>query len=103
MALVLKRIVNPYEAVRCSVTKEWIMYPDYYYEDDVTGEVVSFEYYYDEKMRRRLERNQPILDRALNGIEYKLAMKEAEREYLQKTLFERPIFDNNDIKDRGDE
>lgn len=103
MALVLKRIVNPYEAIKCDITKEWIMYPDYYYEDDQDGLVVSYNYYCDEKKRRRYEEALPDANYASNFAEYQILLKEKEREFLERTLFERPIFDNNKLKERGDE
>lgn len=103
MALMLKRITNPYEAVKCSITKEWIMYPDYYYEDDQDGLIVSYDYYCEEKKRRKLEKAEKDVNLATSAVEYKVLLKEKEREFLEKTLFERPIFDNNTLKKDGDE
>ncbi len=103
MALMLKRITDPYEAVKCSITKEWIMYPDYYYEDDEDGLIVSYDYYCEEKKRRRLEKAEPDVNRAMNSVEYRIMLKEKERQFMEKTLFERPIFDNNRLKKDGDE
>ncbi len=103
MALVLKRITNPYEAVKCSITKEWIMYPDYYYEDDEDGLIVDYDYYCEEKRRRRLEKAEPDVNRAMSSVEYRVMLKEKERQFMEKTLFDRPIFDNNRLKKDGDE
>ena len=99
----LKRIINPYEAVKCSITKEWIQYPDYYYEDDEDGLIVSYDYYCEEKKRRRLEKAEPDVNLATSSIEYRVMLKEKERQFLEKTLFDRPIFDNNMLKKDGDE
>ena len=99
----LKRITQPYEAVKCSIPKEWIQYPDYYYEDDEDGLIVSYDYYCEEKKRRRLEKAEPDVNLATSSIEYRVMLKEKERQFLEKTLFDRPIFDNNMLKKDGDE
>ena len=55
MALILKRITNPYECVRCSVTKKLITYGEEYYWDPIDNFVVDFEYYYDRKLAMKRE------------------------------------------------
>ena len=42
MALILKRITNPYECVRCCITKKLISYGEEYYWDPIDNFVVDF-------------------------------------------------------------
>ena len=55
MALILKRITNPYECVRCSVTNKLISYGEEYYWDPIDNFIVDFEYYYDRKLAMKRE------------------------------------------------
>lgn len=98
MALELKRIIHPYECVKCHVTGEIIAYGDYYYEDDVDGFIVDFNYYYDRKQEQKMREAEWEIERALDLQEYSQKMKQAERDFLTATLFDRPLkADNMDI------
>lgn len=101
MALELKRVVIPTECLKCKVTGKIIAYGDFYYEDDVDGFVVDFNYYYDEKQRRKVEKAQAKIERALSQEEYKQRMKQAEQEFLTATLFDRPVKTDNLNVDNG--
>lgn len=95
MALELKRIVNPYECLKCHITGEIITYGDYYYEDDTDGLIVDFKYYYDTKQERKVREAEWEIERALDIQEYTQRMKQAERDFLTATLFDRNIKANN--------
>jgi hypothetical protein len=95
MALELKRITHPYECVKCHITGEIIAYGDYYYEDDDDGLIVDFKYYYDMKQQRKVENAYYEIERALDLKEYEQRMKDAERDFLTATLFDRNLKANN--------
>lgn len=98
MALELKRITLPYECIKCDITKEILVYGDYYYEDDVDGLIVDFRYYYDMKQQKKIEQAQVNIDRALTTQEYSQRMRNAERDFLTATVFDRPLkADNIDV------
>lgn len=107
MALVLKRMIHPYEALKCHITGKILAWGDYYYEDDVDGLVVDFNYYYDTKQAMKQEQASYLIEEALTMKEYEIKMKEAEREFLHSTVFERPLRADNlhvtpYIEPRGD-
>ena len=93
MALHLKRIVDPYFCCRCDITRKIIAYGDYYYEDDEDGFIVDYNYYYDRKMAEKMEQAllNPEIQAAQDSISYQTQMRAAERQLLDKTLFERPL------------
>lgn len=91
MALYLKRITHPYECVKCKVTGELLDYGAYYYEDDTDGFIVSFDYYQERKRERQIEQAQYKIERALSYEEHKQRMKQAEKEFLTATIFDRPM------------
>ena len=92
MALHLKRITWPYECFKCDVTKKILSYGDYYYEDDVDGLIVDAEYYHDKKMADKLEKAQDDFRYALNPEEYRLKMRQAERDFMEMTLLDREVY-----------
>ena len=93
MALILQRITNPYECVRCCVTRKLITYGEEYYWDPIDNFVVDFEYYYDRKLAMERERNMYKIQNAMNALSYKQQLINAERDFLEKTLFDREIYD----------
>ena len=93
MALILKRITNPYECVRCCVTRKLITYGEEYYWDPIDNFVVDFEYYYDRKLAMKREEAMWKVQKAMSGLSYKQQMIAAERDFLEKTLFDREIYD----------
>ncbi len=93
MALILKRITHPYECVRCSVTKKLITYGEEYYWDPIDDFVVDFEYYYDRKLAMKRDANLYKIQNAMNALSYKQQMINAERDFLEQTLFDREIYD----------
>lgn len=93
MALHLKRITDPYFCCHCDITRKIIAYGDYYYEDDVDGFIVDYNYYYDRKMAEKTAEalDNPEIGYALDSMTYKTQMRDAERRLLDRTLFERPL------------
>lgn len=91
MALVLKRITSPYECVRCSITRKIISYGEEYYEDDEDGTIIDFNYYYDTKMAKKIEEAMPNVEASMDRFGYQQMLIQKQREYLQKTMFDRPI------------
>ena len=91
MALVLKRVTNPYECVRCHVTRKIISYGEEYLEDDEDGFIVDFNYYYDLKLAKKREEAMPLLEASMDRFGYQQALIQKQREFLQKTMFDRPL------------
>lgn len=93
MALVLKRITWPYDCVKCDITRKLIAYGDYYYEDDEDGFIVDAEYYYQRKMAEKYEKAllDPEILAGADAISYQTAMRQAERQLLDRGLLERPV------------
>lgn len=102
MALVLKRITNPYECKRCSITRKIIAYGDEYYEDDEDGLIVDFNYYYDKKFAQKVEEAQPLVSDAMDRFAYQQRLMQKEREFLDKTLFDRPLAHENTLSWNND-
>jgi hypothetical protein len=95
MALILKRITNPYECVRCSVTNKLISYGEEYYWDPIDNFIVDFEYYYDRKLAMKREEAMWKVHQATNLLSYKQQMLNAERDFLEQTMFDREIYNPN--------
>lgn len=91
MALVLKRITNPYECVRCNVTRKIISYGEEYYEDDDDGFIVDFNYYYDTKLAMKRDEAMPLLEASMDRFGYQQQLIQRQRDFLRKTMFDRPL------------
>ena len=93
MALVLKRITWPYDAVKCDITRKLLAYGDYYYEDDEDGLIVDADYYYRRKMEEKYEKayQNPELNVPQDAMSYRIAMLQAERRHLDRGLLDRPV------------
>ena len=95
MALILKRITNPYECVKCSITKKLISYGEEYLEDDVDGTIVDFNYYYDKKLNAKIQEAQPLVDAAMDRFAYQQMLIQKQRDFLDKTILDRPLADQD--------
>ena len=93
MALILKRITNPYECVRCSVTNKLISYGEEYYWDPIDNFIVDFEYYYDRKLAMKREEAMWKVHQATSLLSYKQQMLNAEIDFLEQTMYDREIYD----------
>lgn len=91
MALILKRVTNPYECVRCSITKKCISYGEEYYEDDEDGTIIDFNYYYDMMFQKKVEDAMPQLEASMDRFAYQQMMLEKQRQFLDKTKFDRKM------------
>lgn len=93
MALQLKRITWPYDAIKCDITRKLLAYGDFYYEDDEDGFIVDADYYYNRKMQEKFEKAymNPELNIPQDAMSYKIAMLQKEREYLDRGLLDRPV------------
>lgn len=90
--LFLKRNIHFNEVMKCSISKELIIYGDYYYEDDEDGAIIKATVYAQmKKEQKEAEFNFSRLNRAEAQRDYEAVLKEYEREYLQKTILDRPI------------
>lgn len=90
----LKRVTHFNEWLRCKVSREYIAYGDYYYEDDEDGFIVKASVYREYKLKKETEEmnSHPLLLQAQSEKEYKEMLKTYEREYNQDTLLDRKIF-----------
>ena len=95
MALVLKRMTDPYVCKRCSITRKIISYGEEYYEDDVDGTIIDFNYYYDTKFAQKVQDSMYKVDESMDIFAYKQTMLQKERQFLNKTMFDRPLADQN--------
>ena len=93
MAFILKRITNPSDCVRCSVTNKLISYGEEYYWDPIDNFIVDFEYYYDRKLAMKREEAMWKVHQATNLLSYKQQMLNAERDFLEQTMYDREIYD----------
>lgn len=93
MSLQLKRIIWPYDAVKCDITRKLLVYGDYYYEDDEDGLIVDAEYYHQRKMQDKLEEAMmnPELNVPQDAMSYRMAILQAERKYLDRGLLDREV------------
>ena len=92
MALILKRVTHPYECVRCCITKKLISYGEEYYWDPHDNFIVDFNYYYDRQQAMKREAAMKDVEKAMSMLDYKQQMLEAERNFLEKTMFDREIY-----------
>lgn len=97
MALQLKRMVNPYECVKCDITRKLIAYNHFYYEDDEDGLIVDADYYHRRKQQARVEEAllNPEINVPQDAMSYQVAMRQKEREYLDRGLLDRPVAGKN--------
>lgn len=96
MALMLKRVTNPYECVKCSITKKLISYGEEYLEDDIDGTIVDFNYYYDKKInKKRQEAYDTLVNDAMDRFAYRQSLIQKQRDFLDKTILDRPLVDTD--------
>lgn len=96
--LILKRVQYFNEFLKCKLSDTVLMYGDFYYEDDEDGLIVSANYYHElKKKKEEDEFDQTKLNLATSEKEYSDLLKQAEREYLTQTIFDRKIL-GKDVK-----
>lgn len=89
MALILKRIINPYECVRCDITRKIISYGEEYYEDDEDGTIIDFEFYHDSKWAKKKEEGIAEFEKRIGEIDYRMQMAQRQRDFLRETMLDR--------------
>ena len=90
--LVLKRIQYFNECRTCRLTREPIVYGEYYYEDDEDGMVVKASAYRDLRDKYKEDTfDNSRLEYALSEEDYKQQLILAEQEFLNADLMSRKI------------
>lgn len=100
--LQLKRMTVPYEVLKCSMTGKLIIYGDYYYEDDVDHVIISaIEYKRKQQEKKNEMFDYSLLEQAQSEKEYRQIMQRAQRDYLNATILDRPVYDQGHYKHNG--
>lgn len=90
MALILCRITEPYECIRCDVPHyKLLAYGDEYFLDTTDGTIIDFQYAYDRKWAAKKEEGMRQAEKYLDNLSYLQSLHQAEAEYLDKTLLDR--------------
>lgn len=101
--LILNRNLTPYEVMTCKLTGNLIVYGDYYYEDTEDNTVVLAREY--DKLKKKsiasLPQYQELLLKAQNEQEYRQALDQAQRDYLNQTILNKEIARNGTISSNG--
>lgn len=101
--LVLKRMIYPYEVLKCKMSDKFIVYGDYYYEDDEDPKLIISAVEYNKlKREAKIESfDYSLLAKAQSQKEYRELVKRAQRDYLRATILDKPIFDQSHPKNNG--
>lgn len=100
--LELKQLDQPYEVRKCDISGEFIVYGDWYYEDDTDHKVIKATVYKKlQKEARDKKFDYTLLNRAKSEKEYRDAVKKAEKDFLLATILDRPALDNGIAKNNG--
>ena len=99
LMLHLKRVTHFNEWLRCMVSREYISYGDYYYEDDEDNFVVKASVYREEKLKKETEdmNNNPLLLQAKSQQDYKTALRQYEQNFYRDTLLDRKMYFKEDM------
>ena len=90
MSLILCRITDPYECLRCNIPYYKLQaYGDEYFLDTEDGAIIDFEYAYDQKWTSKKEEGYNKAQHYMENLDYISSLREAEREYMNKTLLDR--------------
>lgn len=100
--LILRRMIEPYEVRKCDMSGELIVYGDFYYEDDEDKTIVKATVYKKKQQEARdAAFDYTLLQQAQSDREYRDMVKRAQRDYLNATILDRPIFDQGHAKKNG--
>lgn len=90
MSLILCRITDPYECLRCDIPYyKLLSYGDEYFLDTTDGAIIDFEYAHDMKWAKKKEEGYQRAAEYLEGLDYISSLRQAERDYMNKTLLDR--------------
>jgi hypothetical protein len=95
----LKRNGRFNELYKCKISGEFIAPGDYYYEDDTDGLIVKATVY--KKMldkKKEEEFDYSKLEQAKSQGDYEAQLKQAEKEFLTVTIFERQVAGKGDAR-----
>lgn len=100
--LILNRMTQPYEVRKCKVSGQFIVYGEWFYEDDEDGVIIKSSVY---KKMQQDARNKAfdytLLEQAQSDKEYREMIKRAEKDFLNTTILDRPVYDQGHIKRNG--
>ncbi|WP_139995012.1 hypothetical protein [Kurthia sp. Dielmo] len=89
----LKRVQYFNDFLKCGISGNPIQWGDYYYVDDEDGKIVSAAEMARIKEQERLESfDYSRLNKVQSLSEYQEAVRQYEREYLERTIKDRPVF-----------
>lgn len=89
MALILCRITDPYECVRCDITRKIISYGEEYFLDTIDGTIIDFNFYHDTKWAKKKEEGMQKAEEYLGILDYRQALFQKQREFLRETMLDR--------------
>lgn len=90
MSLILCRITDPYECIRCDIPAyKMLAYGDEYFLDTSDGTIIDFEYAYDRKWAAKKEEGMEKAAQYMEQLSYLSSLHQAERDYLDRTLLDR--------------
>lgn len=90
MSLILCRITEPNECIRCDIPYyKLLSYGDEYFIDTTDGTIIDFNYAHDRKWEKKREEGYAKAQQYMEGFDYITSLREAEREYMNKTLLDR--------------
>lgn len=89
---ILKRAVHQYELKKCDVSGKKILFGDWYYEDDVTGQLIEAHVYKDMKNQKKEEEfDYEEVAQLASQTEYRDALKRYEKYIVTQNT----LIDNN--------
>lgn len=89
MSLILCRVTDPYECIRCDITRRIISYGEEYLLDTEDGTIIDFNFYYDMKWAKKKEEGMAKAEEYLGVLDYRSMLFQKEREFLRETMLER--------------
>lgn len=102
--LIMKRMIHPYEVRKCKISEEFIVYGDYYYQDDEDPKILVKASVYNsiKKAEREANFDYSLLNAAQSTAEYDRMVKQAERDYLTANILKMPIYDQGHPKSHNE-
>ena len=87
MALILCRITDPYECIRCDVPYyKLLAYGDEYFLDTNDGAIIDFNYAYDRKWAAKKEEGYNKAQHYMENLDYISSLKEKKKKYMKKKI-----------------
>ena len=100
--LILNRVLEPYQILRCDYSGELIIRGEYYYKDTDDEYIIKASVYHEIKEKRKKETfDYSLLEKATSEAEYNEMLKLAEKEFLAAGILDREILVNGVIRKSG--